>query len=319
MFQLPLLTAGSAAPGARLPGMQGDAKSGLGGLLAGQDALAAGFSAEMQAMLMQLSPAMLARLDEMLAGGMNLPQAATALLDEFASAGGMESFAELLRQHPGRTQLPADAAQAADNLRAAAVALTTVAPPTGIEKGSADSTLLDPVPALNALHAIANGPVGGQGAVNQLTANLLDMRVPQQVGGRGWDGAIADRVMWMAQGDQQFARLKLSPPNLGPLEVRVTINQDQASVSFIAQHAAVREALEAAMPRLREMFDQSSLQLVRADVSDPGTGQGERSHDSSAQGSHAGTVSGAPDDPLDEGAALQHASAIATRLVDLFA
>ena len=78
----------------------------------------------------------------------------------------------------------------------------------------------------------------------QLAASLLDMGLPQQVGSRAWSGAVAERVMWMAQGDQQFARLSLNPPQLGPLEVRVTINQEQASITFLSSHAAVREALD---------------------------------------------------------------------------
>jgi flagellar hook-length control protein FliK len=144
------------------------------------------------------------------------------------------------------------------------------------------------------------------------------MGVPQQVGGKAWEGAIADRVMWMVQGEQQFAKLRLNPPNLGPLEVRVSVNQDQANVSFVAQHAAVREALEAAMPRLREMFDQQSMQLVRADVSDPGTQHGDRAHQSTQHANAKPGPSG--DETHDEDADAQASSAAisANNLIDLF-
>ena len=153
----------------------------------------------------------------------------------------------------------------------------------------------------------------------QLANSLLHMGVPQQVGGKGWGGAIADRVMWMVQGEQQFAKLQLNPPNLGPLEVRISVHQDQTSVSFLAQHAAVREALEAALPRLREMFDQQSLQLVRADVSDPGAQQGGNADRSSAGPSLQSDLWS--DDADDGGPEAGQKTTVGTAdsLVDLFA
>ena len=83
---------------------------------------------------------------------------------------------------------------------------------------------------------------------------------------------MGERLVWMVKGDQQTAELKLSPPNLGPLEVKLTLNHDQASVSFVSHHAAVRDALEAAIPRLREMLAQESVTLSNVDV---GAGQRE--------------------------------------------
>jgi flagellar hook-length control protein FliK len=153
-----------------------------------------------------------------------------------------------------------------------------------------------------------------------LAASLLDMGVPQQVGAKGWDNAVADRLLWMVQGDMQFARLKLNPPNLGPLEVRLTISQDQSSVAFLSQHAAVREALEAALPRLREMFDQQSLQLVRADVSDPGAEHGDRAGKGAARAGAHPADGPAADAVEDAGTALPRILiGAADGLIDLFA
>jgi flagellar hook-length control protein FliK len=143
---------------------------------------------------------------------------------------------------------------------------------------AADSLRLPPglVNGLPAQAAAAvTPPLNGHAMAPQLAANLLDMGLPQAVGSRAWPGALSERVLWMAQGDQQFARLSLNPPHLGPLEIRVDLKQDQASVTFLSAQPVVREALEAALPRLRELFDQQSLNLVRADVSDPGTQQGQ--------------------------------------------
>ncbi len=101
-----------------------------------------------------------------------------------------------------------------------------------------------------------------------------------------WQSDFNNRVTWLARaGGNQSAEIRLNPANLGPIEVRVMMKDDQASITFSAQHGAVREAIEAGLPRLREMFLSSGMQLTQANVSDqpfqeqrqrqqPGTGDG---------------------------------------------
>ena len=324
MFQLPLL--GSATPSSgKLPGLdRADPCVGLQALLQGADDLSNVFSGELQAMLMQLTPQLLQRLEELVSGGMTLPQAAKSLLSEAGTAGGTASFAELFQgglPTAGDTKL-VPAGLAREEITAAhtgAAETPAVRLPGTIELLQ---MLASPAAAPSAAAPLltATGAMVSQ-LPPQLAANLLDMGVPQQVGGKGWDGAIADRVIWMVQGEQQFAKLKLNPPNLGPLEVRVSVSQDQASVSFMAQHAMVREALEAALPRLREMFEQQSMQLVRADVSDPGAQRGDAAHDSSGQahaaGGRWGNTADTGQDPLEDAAKVS--AGLAKGLIDLFA
>jgi flagellar hook-length control protein FliK len=84
------------------------------------------------------------------------------------------------------------------------------------------------------------------------------------------------------------ADLQLSPADLGPLEVRVVVTHDQANVSFTSNHAHVREALEAAIPRLREMLEQQGLNLANADVSQHSFAEQRAARDDS-NGSGSGT------------------------------
>lgn len=84
----------------------------------------------------------------------------------------------------------------------------------------------------------------------------------------GWEQAFAQQVAWIVKQDVQGAELRINPPHLGAVEMRVVINgDDQASVSFTSQHALVREAIEAAIPRLRDMLSTSGLNLVDVNVS----------------------------------------------------
>jgi len=95
---------------------------------------------------------------------------------------------------------------------------------------------------------------------------LLTRTVHQGVGTAAWADEIAARVNVMAEQGRHTASLRLSPEHLGPLEIRIAIRDDQASVWFGAAHADTRDALEAAMPRLREMFAAQGLSLADTGV-----------------------------------------------------
>jgi flagellar hook-length control protein FliK len=86
-------------------------------------------------------------------------------------------------------------------------------------------------------------------------------RIDQPVGASGWGAELGQKVVWMVGQQKQTAELQLNPPNLGPLEVRISINQDQMSATFVSHHAAVREAIEAAIPRLRDMLADGGIAL----------------------------------------------------------
>jgi flagellar hook-length control protein FliK len=70
----------------------------------------------------------------------------------------------------------------------------------------------------------------------------------------------------MANQSHQVAELHLNPPNLGPIEVRLTISNDQASAVFVSHQSVVREAIETALPRLREMLADNGIMLGNVTV-----------------------------------------------------
>ncbi len=86
------------------------------------------------------------------------------------------------------------------------------------------------------------------------------------VGHSAWGEALGDRVVWMVSQQHQGVEMHLNPPSLGPLEVRLTMNDGQASLSFSTQHLPVKEAIESATPRLREMLGDSGISLGSVSV-----------------------------------------------------
>ena len=97
----------------------------------------------------------------------------------------------------------------------------------------------------------------------------LRLEIAMPLATPGWDQQLGQRVVWMSNQHGQIAELRINPPDLGPVEMRLTLDQggQQASLQFSSPHAAVRETIENAMPRLREMMADAGIALGNTTVS----------------------------------------------------
>ncbi|BBL75202.1 flagellar hook-length control protein FliK [Methylomagnum ishizawai] len=93
--------------------------------------------------------------------------------------------------------------------------------------------------------------------------------LPTPFGQPGWHDEVGEKMVWLTQRELGAAQLKLNPEHLGPVDVRIQLDGEGASIQFTAQNAGVREALEAAVPRLREMFDTQQIPLNEVSVAPP--------------------------------------------------
>ena len=82
-----------------------------------------------------------------------------------------------------------------------------------------------------------------------------------------WAGDFAQKVVWLATSDRQAAQLTLNPAQMGPIEISMSVNKGHATASFFSANAEVRDAIETAMPRLREMFANAGISLGQTNVS----------------------------------------------------
>lgn len=138
------------------------------------------------------------------------------------------------------------------------------------------------------------------------------VRVP--VGQPQWSQAVGERVLWLAAQNLTSAELRLDPPDLGPMQVRVSMNNDQINVSFSSQQVAVREALDQSAQRLREMFNEQGLKLGDVNVSDQSEGrQFSRERDSEGQGRRGSGAGEEDETPLIQ------SQLVSIRLVDHYA
>lgn len=132
----------------------------------------------------------------------------------------------------------------------------------------------------------------------------------QPVGSSAWADELGTRMALMTERGQYSASLRLSPEHLGPLEVRISVRDDQASVWFGAAHADTRAALEQALPRLRELFASQGLSLTDAGVfREPPREQGKL----------APSLSGAGEAVVGESEAVAQVGPIRLGLLDAYA
>jgi|GEM_PF-1939183 len=125
------------------------------------------------------------------------------------------------------------------------------------------------------------------------------------MGEPSWSKGLGERILWMVGQSVQAASIQINPRHLGPVDIQLNLQQDQASVTFSSPHAVVREVLEAAIPRLREMFNDSNLQLVNVDVGqrdnqDGGALARQFRDQSMPQGGSHGTAAGGDHSATDE-------------------
>jgi flagellar hook-length control protein FliK len=96
-----------------------------------------------------------------------------------------------------------------------------------------------------------------------------------------WGNAVGEKILWMANQQLSSADIRLDPPELGSLQVKVTVQQDQANITFISPHPQVRELLDQQVTRLREMFAEQGLNLGQVDIADKREQQSDQSDEES--------------------------------------
>ncbi|KTF12792.1 MAG: flagellar hook-length control protein FliK [Pseudoalteromonas sp.] len=97
---------------------------------------------------------------------------------------------------------------------------------------------------------------------------------------------LQERVSSMLSINNKEAEIRLDPPEMGSMQIRIRSDAEQAQINFVVQNQQAKEALEQSMPRLREMLAQQGLELGESTIS-YGQSGGENPEQSDS-GSQAG-------------------------------
>lgn len=130
--------------------------------------------------------------------------------------------------------------------------------------------------------------------VNKLTETLktaemttqqqaLDLQQPTAA------SKLLERVMYQVQQKIQSAEVQLHPEDLGAMQIKLSLQQDQVTVQFLVQNGAAKDAVEQQLSRLKDMLQQQGMQLADGQVEQ--RQQGQQGDSSQRQSNRTATTS----------------------------
>jgi flagellar hook-length control protein FliK len=129
-------------------------------------------------------------------------------------------------------------------------------------------------------------------------------------------GQLRERVNLMVRQNIQVAEIRLDPAGLGQMQIKIDMQQDQASVQFVVQQPQAKELLEQQLPRLREMLQQQGIVLSDGQVQQQSQQRHSAQHNGQGNGSGHASGEGGDDMPATQ---VQVSASVSERLVDYYA
>lgn len=101
----------------------------------------------------------------------------------------------------------------------------------------------------------------------QIIGQPKSLEIPVPVTHPQWGDKFADHIAWMGNNDVKSAVIKIHPEELGPIEISVKVEKNSASVNIISHSAQVRDVMDQAIPKLRDMMSTEGLNLAEINIS----------------------------------------------------
>ncbi|NHB96531.1 flagellar hook-length control protein FliK [Photorhabdus stackebrandtii] len=106
-----------------------------------------------------------------------------------------------------------------------------------------------------------------------------------QLGSEEWQQQLNQQIILFNRNGLQQAELRLHPQELGALQIRMSVEDNQAQLHLASAHSHVRAALEAALPGLRHALAESGIQLTQSNVSSDNANPWQQEQRSGSQNS----------------------------------
>lgn len=77
---------------------------------------------------------------------------------------------------------------------------------------------------------------------------------------------LKEKMLMMVKDKVHTAEIRLDPSELGSMQIKINLQQDQMSVQFMVQQGNAKELMEQQMPKLRELLQQQGIELSQGSV-----------------------------------------------------
>lgn len=113
----------------------------------------------------------------------------------------------------------------------------------------------------------------------------LDPEVQQAINITRNDAAkvLQEKVSMMLNLNNKEAEIRLDPPELGSMQIRIRSDAEQAQVNFVVQNQQAKEILEQSMPKLKEMLAEQGIMLGESNIQQGQQGNSEQQSDNNQQ------------------------------------
>ncbi|ELB7528602.1 flagellar hook-length control protein FliK [Vibrio vulnificus] len=147
-------------------------------------------------------------------------------------------------------------------------------------KGSSKQTSTETQGAQPTASLYSAQTVTGQTRAENVAAQQPPMPLTRELANE----QVAEKVQMMMSKNLKQLDIRLDPPELGRMQIRMTMNNDIANVHFTVTNPQARDIIEQTLPRLREMLAQQGMQLADSSVQQQASGQQQRQYSADGQG-----------------------------------
>lgn len=233
-----------------------------------------------------------------LAGGNNAGQSAIS-----GSTPGVQAFAQMISALPGNGANKSG--QGTGQGGGTGLSLTEAL----MSNLGSDASRLQEAPTVQgAMRFQAAAELASQQVANPNTAKLpadaaalrgYTTSIDVPVSHSEWGDKLVGKLTWLTARNMSVAEIHLTPPDMGPMEVRVQVQQEQANITVHSANPAVRDQLELHSHRLRDMLSEQGLSLEQFDVSDSPQQQAGDEGTGENAGNGSGALAGTDGDGQD--------------------
>ncbi|PMG69971.1 flagellar hook-length control protein FliK [Vibrio lentus] len=171
----------------------------------------------------------------------------------------------------------------------------------GAKEDSKESTLAQQIASAAGVQSSATAGSAPTRAEIQAT-----QQAPLQLTKELANEQVAEKVQMMMSKNLKNLDMRLDPPELGQMKIRMTMNNDVANVHFTVSNQQARDVIEQTLPRLKEMLAQQGMQLADSSVQQQNSGQSQDSYNNGEQQSGSNrTNDGQGDENFDNGSNLE--------------
>jgi len=103
---------------------------------------------------------------------------------------------------------------------------------------------------------------------NQNTIRATDIALPVSVPTQKWNQKFAEHVSMLTLRGSTNAQIRLDPPELGPMSIRINHQANETQIQFVVNNPIARELVDSGTQRLREMLEQHGFDNVDVDVNE---------------------------------------------------